>query len=210
MKPIWRGGNFETKMAPTECSIYHEAFIFNEYYRSDDIYNKSLLTIELDDDFDTYNDYNFKKITELFRTTLKRVLLEMHTFIPGQEDVESWMDKLYNLQQTFNKDLINRYAEAIVHPEPVKIEKYIVDVNFFDTNDQIIQMVKRIRNEEKVSPAKVSKVLDTEANSRYGQAIKKACRYISIANEYFENDLEIEDLKKGFEIGKMGRHGGIV
>ena len=36
MKPVFRQHEPESNEFPTDCSIYHDAFIFNEYYLKED------------------------------------------------------------------------------------------------------------------------------------------------------------------------------
>ena len=134
----------------------------------------------------------------------------MHTFIPDHDDIEGWMDKLYQTQQTFKKDLIDRYAAAIVKPDFDKMKKYISDVNFYNRDDEIIKLAKILRRGKEISPKEVEKAVKAEADSHYAQAVKKGYNYIEAASKFFTEDMEVEALKDKLKIGKKGRHGGWV
>lgn len=209
MKPIWRGGDFETSKNPTDCSLYHEAFIFNKYYTDSDLYQRALV----DDVLEGYTNsqgINRDLFIKLVRSVLKRVLIEMHTFIPDHDDIESWLDKLYDKKQTFKDDLAGRYTEAIINPDPELVKSYVEDTNFYDEEDKILKLAIKLRKGINVESGEVEEALNIEASSHYAIAVQRACNYMMAASEFFAGEIDTETVKDRFDIGKLGRHGGSV
>ena len=62
----------------------------------------------------------------------------MHTFIPDRDDIEGWFEKLYEKHQ---EQIIQmeRYAEAIMEPDPVKVKRFIEEPHFYSDEDPVIQ-----------------------------------------------------------------------
>lgn len=52
------------------------------------------------------------QVEVFFQALLQRLLIEMHTFIPDREDIESWLDKLSKVQQRFYEDVASQVAMA--------------------------------------------------------------------------------------------------
>ncbi|MFW6030330.1 MAG: hypothetical protein ACOCRO_08765 [Halanaerobiales bacterium] len=213
MKPIWRGGNFETTQKPTECSVYHEAFIFNKYYSELDLYQRALMD-DLLEGFSNSQAIKKDLFIKLTRGVLKRVLIEMHTFIPPEDnadDIEDWLDLLFFKSQKFKEDLIYRYSEAIINPDPHKVKLYIEDNNFYDDKDKINKLALKLRKDNNaITAEEIDEVLEDNPDSHYAKALQRACEYLLAANEFFLGAMDIEELKLSFDIGKPGRHGGSV
>ncbi|MFW6309174.1 MAG: hypothetical protein ACOC1S_04070 [bacterium] len=209
MKPIWRGGDFDTSKSPSDCSLYHEAFIFNRYYTESDIYQRALVD-DILDGFTNSQGINRDLFIKLVRSTLKRVLIEMHTFVPDHDDVEGWLDKLYSRKQKFKEDVIHRYTEAIINPDPEKVKLYIEETNFYNEEDKINKLAIKLREGDKVDIREVEEALEAESSSHYAITVQRACFYLIAANDYFEGKIDTDTLTDKFDIGKPGRHGGSV
>ncbi|MFW6270543.1 MAG: hypothetical protein ACOC4G_10740 [Bacillota bacterium] len=211
MKPIWRGSDFPTDQSPTECSIYMEAFMFREYYSDDLKLNRAILSEELENNCLLDNPEQVEKVVNLFRAIIKRVLIEMHTFIPPyQGDIEEFLERLFSAQQEFKEDVIERMASAIVNPDPEKTKKYITDINFFDHQDGIIEVAQKLRQGEDVANSEFENKINEKPKSHYGKALAMSYSYILKADQFFKKRINLEELKEGLDINKPGRHGGYV
>ena len=211
MKPIWRGDNeIDNSLSPSECSVYHEAFMFKEYHEEEnEIYNMVFDQSKLNKNQAAVS-LKVKEGKKLIRALLKGALIEMHTLIPGEDDIESWLENLFSLQQTFKNDLLARYAEAIYNPEPEKIKKYITDVNFFKRDEPLLKLAKEIRSGNEIDAEKLSSILKKQAESQYAIALKRAYLYLKSASDFFKEKITIEQLEEDLHIGKKGRHGGYI
>lgn len=207
MKPIFR--RFHPQGTPkettTECSIYHDAYIFKTVYAGgkEPPYQPAMfgeLFSELREKI------NVDSLQSLIHILLRRSLIEMHTLIPDEENPELWIDQLFTRQQDFYVNL-QRYDDAINHPEPDKVNRYITTDNFYDPNEPIIAVARRLQYGESISGLDVTNAILAEAHSHYAQALKTGFRYLSAASDFFNTDMPLDTLKNHLDIGKLGRDG---
>ncbi|MCR8633282.1 hypothetical protein [Paenibacillus radicis (ex Xue et al. 2023)] len=209
MKPVFREHEPESTEFPTDCSIYHDAFIFSELYakRHNTPFHFEMASFEKGiESLPIAAEFNITALTDFYRILHQRALIEMHTFIPDTENIEGWMDKLYarHQEQIIHMD---RYANAIVTPDPAKVKRFVVEPNFYDRNEPILQLTAALRNGAEVSQQELAAVLDTEPRSHYAIAIKTGFHYIYNASQFFSGNLEEEALRDKLDIGKKGRDG---
>ena len=149
------------------------------------------------------------EVEAFFQALLQRALIELHTFIPDRGDIEGWLDKLSKLQQRFYVDT-ERYAKAVVAPDPEKVERFLSSTNFYDREDAVIVAARKIQRGESVSSADVVTAAGEDARSHYAQALKMGYGYLKAASDFFSSDSGPEDLRTRLDIGKPGRDGKIV
>lgn len=197
MKRIWRveiPGEKATG-SPTDCSVYHDAFLLREHYGLGA--RPPYVAASLADRPECAD-----AVEQLFQGMWQRMLIAMHTFIPDDEDVEAWLDRVLSRYQHLEVDL-RRYAEAIANPDPEKVRRYLDEVNFYSPHDPIVDRARRLDRGDPGAPCELSRLADRDANaSRYGQALARGCRYILAASEFFLFRLEPEELRERLDIGK--------
>ena len=208
MKPVFREANPNSGKKPTDCSIYHEAFIYHEVYAQsqDNPYHAALFEKDMAS-LPAAATIDIAAVKDLFQALLQGSLIELHTFIPDGNDIEGWLEKLFELQQRFYNDL-DRYAEAIHRPDPDKVERFIKAVNFYNSEDAVIAAARALQVGEGVED--IEATWTTPASSHYGQALQLGMGYVEAASSYFIGGLSIEELKVRFKIGKAGRDGKAV
>ena len=145
-------------------------------------------------------------VADLFRVVWQRLLIEMHTFIPDDDDIEGWFDKLYarHQEQIIHMD---RYAAAIMEPDPAKVKRFVVDTHFYSNDDPIIQLSKKLRRKEAATQEEIENAFRSEAKSHYGQALKLGFGYLRSASAFFTGEIDRDTLKDRLDIGKKGRDG---
>lgn len=210
MKPVWRLGPIKEIAAqqglkPTECSIYHEAHIFREYYMDEAVFSIAILP-EKQAELSSALGVSTEALVKLVHGVVKRSLIEMHTLKPDYDDVNGWFDKLYNRQQKFYVD-VQRYANAVLNPDPGKLKMFITDVNFFDSGDPVITICKKLRKGENVTTAEVAAALEAENTSHYAKAVILGFNYLKAASDYYRGDIDFEMLQDRLDIGKKGPDG---
>lgn len=210
MKPVFRDAEPNPTHSPTDCSVYHDAFVFKEVFAGGKEAPYNTATFEAGmQSLPVAAAVDSADVEAFFRALLQRALIEMHTFIPDRENIEPWLEKLSTLQQRFNVD-IDRYAAAIYKPDPEKVKRFITDVNFYDPNDPIIVVARGIQRIGGVTASQVKEAAAAEAKSHYGQALQMGYGYLCAASEFFKSDMEPEVLKARLDIGKAGRDGKSV
>jgi hypothetical protein len=207
VKPIFRRFHPpETRTEkPTECSIYQDAHVFRVIYAAgqEPPYHPAMFG----DAFETLAEtVNVEGIQDLAHALLRRVLIEMHTLIPDVAEPESWIDNLYNLKQQFYVDL-ERYDKAINDPDPEKVKTYIVEDNFYDEDDPIVDAARRLQDGEAVGPEDVDAAIEAGGASHYAQALMLGMKYLQAASDFFTSDMAVETLKTRLDVGKPGRDG---
>jgi len=207
MKPIFRRFHPQEMRTetPTECSLYHDAFIFREVYAygKEPPYHPAMfgpLFADLAEAVDV------DSLQALAQVLMRRAFIATHTFIPDVQDPETWLDNLFRLQQSFHVSL-ERYDDAINHPNPAKVQRYIVGDNFYDTDEPIIAAARRLQRGEAVTAAEVTGAIHAEAKSHYGIALKLGSGYIQAASDFFTSEMTVDELKVKLDIGKPGRDG---
>jgi len=205
MKPIFRRFHPEKRQSPTECSVYHDAFVFNEIYAGGEEppYHPAMFG----EGFAALTDAApVESLSALIRVLLRRTLIEMHTLIPDEANPEAWIAQLFTRKQRFYVDLA-RYEAAITDPDPEKVRRYIVEDHFYDREEPIIQTARRLQHGETLAPDAVDEAIDAGAGSHYGHALVLATGYLRAASEFFTGRIEMDALKERLDIGKPGRDG---
>lgn len=206
MKPVFRQTCPDAPEKPTDCSIYHDVFVFREVYDNGrrEPYHGDLLQPET---LDAAADANVVAMEELLGVLLRRRLIAIHTLKPDGDDVESWLDRLLGLVQWSTVN-VQRYAEALAHPDPDKVRRFIVETNFYDRDEPIIDAARRLREADDALPAdEVAAAVLARAASHYALALQTACGYLRAAGQFVTTDMAPDELAKRFDIGKLGRDG---
>ncbi|TDG00609.1 hypothetical protein [Paenibacillus piri] len=212
MKPVFREAEPESTQFPTDCSVYHDAFIFSELYtnHANSPFHFQLASFENGiASLPVSAEFNMKAVTDFYRILHQRALIEMHTFIPDTDDIEGWMDKLYARHQEQIIQL-ERYAEAVVSPDPAKVKRFVVDTNFYDRNEPILQLTASLRKGGQATGEQLQAAVNAEPRSHYGNAIKTGFHYIYYASRFFSGVIDEEELRDKLDIGKKGRDGQSV
>lgn len=207
MKPVFREADAGSKLSPTDCSIYHDTFLFREVYmrQADNPFHPAAFQPELEG-LAASAAIRTKDFEAFFKALLQRSLLELHTFNPDKGDIEGWLDRLFSLQQDFYIR-IERYAEAIWQPDAEKVKRYITDIDFYDANEPIIAVARALALNGTVTGDQVSSALQVQPHSHYAQALTLSCRYIMAASEFFIGRIDEKELELCLDIGKPGRDG---
>jgi hypothetical protein len=207
MKPIFRSLNPGSAETPTECSVYHDAFLFRERYLRDQerLYTRATFEADLGS-LPVAGSLDVSALRELFHTLLQQSLVEIHTLDPDEAHIEAWLDGLVRLQQGFYVD-VDRYAQAIAAPDPAKLARYVSDIGFYERTDPVIAAAEALQRGEALASTEVRKAIDRSGKSHYARALGTACRYLASASAYFEREIDIEELRQRLDIGKPGRDG---
>lgn len=130
----------------------------------------------------------------LFKEMVPRTLTRFHTLIPDHDDAAGWVTRLHGwrLEHT---DRMERYASAYVQPDPDAQRRYVAQPNFYDADDPVLRVARRLRQEPAAAGAAVTDA-DLQAGSLYGRALVQAVRHILAASAYFEGRLDEQGLQE--------------
>jgi hypothetical protein len=205
MKPVFRSTDPDCPRRPTDCSVYHDAFVLREVYGSGTEEPYSPFTAARDlPDHPGSAAVPVETLEELFGVIWQRTMIRMHTFSPDEDDIEAWLERLFDARAELYVD-IARYAEALLRPDPGKVKRFIRDVNFYDPDDAVIRLARGLQRGERVEADTIGRALEAAASqSHYAQALAKAMGYLSTATEYFGRKIDEDTLNDRLDIGKPG------
>lgn len=212
MKVVFREAEPESREFPTDCSIYHDAFIFHRLYENNTNTPFPYRTAHFENNMvslQAATAIDVNDAADTLRFIWRRLLIEMHTFVADTDNVDSWFDKLHakHQEQTIYLD---RYAEAVVNPVPDKVKRFIVDTNFYNEEDAILQLSQALRQGAKPSQEEVEAAFAAEPTSHYAHAVKMGFGYLRSASAYFLEEIDQDTLKDQLDVGKKGRDGQSV
>lgn len=191
VKHIFRKLDEDCPISPTDCSVYHDAVSFKAVYGSGSgPFPKEVIS-----------QGGFSKAEIAVQALFQRMMVSMHTFKPDEEDIANWIDRAEELRQKAYVNL-ERYRKAAMEPDEDMMKRFIIDPNFYNPKDPIITVARCIANGEDVK-IKWDKLLDEkQATSIYAQALRRAFRYVKAANEYFNYEINMDELVERMDIGK--------
>jgi hypothetical protein len=209
-KPVFRAVDRDSELTPTECSVYHDAFLVRQLYakEKDDPYSRDVFDPEMRETA-AAEHLEVPQLIRFFQLLLKKVLIQMHTFIPDVDDVEAWLDRLHTTQQQFYVD-IERYSRAIAEPDQEKLKRYVTQVCFYDPDDPVVALALKLRRKVNVTPPEMRTALAADTTCHYGAAVALSYRYLRAASDFFEKRTEVDELRSRLDIGRPGRDGQVV
>jgi hypothetical protein len=205
MKPVFRSADPDCPRKPTDCSVYHDAFVLREVYGAGEQDPYSPFTAARDpSQHPAAEAVQVEELEDLFGVIWQRTMIRMHTFKPDEDNVETWLEQLFAARAELYVD-IARYSEALLRPDPDKVKQFLQDVNFYDASDEIIRLARALQQGEAVPDPDIGNAVDAAAQgSHYAQALGKAMGYLKAASDYFERRLDADTLNERLDIGKPG------
>ena len=210
MKRVFREADLGLHaLSPTDCSVYHDAFVMREVYAGADPFPPRLVepgTASNAAASAAAKAIDVEEVEGLFRAMWQRMLLAMHTFIPDDEDAEGWLGRVLATVQRVRVDL-RRYAEALARPDPDKVRRYVEEVRFYDREEPLLRLLASLRRDGGAPDAGAGPTLEAaleaaRGGSLYARAVARAFGYVRAAGEFFERRIGREELARRLEIGR--------
>jgi hypothetical protein len=193
-----RAAEHHLKPETAESGMYRDAFLFHRLYVNNsntpepyrtEAYDKKAKSLPASASISSGD------VQELFQVIQQRLLIEMHTFVPDVEDIEGWLDRLHaNYQE--RAAYMDRYAEAVMNPDPAKVQQLVTDTNFYDDEDAIIQLAQAVRQGRKPSQETIEAAFAAEPGSSYAKALKEGLGNLRNASVFFSGGIESNKLNK--------------
>ena len=217
MKPIWteppprgKGYDADPRLSPTECSMYHEGFMFRRYYENHPVYRYAILDHEREQ-LPVSGLFADTDLNAFIETQLLRNLFEEQTLgnLWDPKDLNNWFEKVTLRRQRFYVAM-DRYEQASAHPDPDKVEAHVVQTGFFDEDDRIIRLAEHLRAGGEASAADIRAAVSEQPSSHYGKALLRSYEYFLAASDYYAGAISLDEMKDRLDIGKKGRDGHVV
>jgi hypothetical protein len=200
MKPLFRELDPDCPDSPTDCSVYHDVFVFRAVYAAgaEEPYAGAVLTREAESL--PRGNLPPAELEDLLRAILQRALIGLHTFRPDADHIEDWIDGLLGLGQQFRVN-VARYAEALAEPDPEKVRRFIEEPNFYDPADPVIALARSIQKGQPLQTPVTDALAASTQGSHYSRALVRACNYLAVASDYFQGHISEQDCRTRLDIG---------
>ncbi len=121
-------------------------------------------------------------VAELFHIIQQRNLIRMHTLRPEFSDVSAWLEQFLAYYQQMKLDN-HAYAKIYCQPVKPKVQQYIVEPNFYDAKETIIQATRHLQLG--LSTGANNLLASTnQPKSLYGKALDTALAKMKICEQY--------------------------
>lgn len=181
---IWAGepGAEERFAVHNEISAYYDTHVFREVYASgaDEPFNREFLA--------GFGTDPQQALEEFVRTLFQRALLSSHTLKPALDDVEAWLDRIFDLRQQLYVD-VSTYVRVFAHPDPEKVRRYAVTTEFYSERDPAIMAARRLHRGDG-APASIdrSDLSPERNNSGYSRALILGLAYLRAASALWRGE----------------------
>ena len=215
MKPIWRepgnkgrGHDVDPNLSPTECSVYHEGYIYNQYYSYDPKFRMAIFPAEMNS-LAGVGAIDLKAMDQFTQQSFGANMMHIQT-IDQDAAAQLFFEEMCMRAQKFYVD-IARYTNSAGSPDPALTAEYINDIDWYDDGDPIIHLARAIRSGNPPALNNYDSIYAEEAKSHYGKALRQSIGYIITSAEYLESPaMTIGELKERLDIGKKGPGGMAV
>lgn len=212
MKVVFREAEPESREFPTDCSIYHDGFIYRKLYKDNANTPFPYRAAHFETGMTSLpaaSAVSTASLETAHRFLWQRFLLGLHAFVEESGASDDWLDRLHARHQE-QVIALKRYEEAALAPDASKFRRFVTETNFYDDEDAILQVTQALRRGERASSETVDRAFESEPTSQYAQAVKLGFGYLVAASEYFEGKIDQETLKDRLDVGKAGRDGQAV
>lgn len=200
-KPITRAfaGHDDRGGQANEAKIMQDLMIFREVYGQGRGDHAGVLTPDL---FDAPTTEPQAAARRWFRLMLRRELIAMHTIRSDAESIHPWLDAFFERLQTFPKSL-ELYARLNSEWDPAKVDRYLVRPRFYDRDDSIIALARRVQDGASADHGAVLAAMEaTDASSSwYARGVKRAIEYTLSAGEIVGGEIDRDEAERALDIG---------
>lgn len=182
---------------PAHASIYHDAVTFAQVYQYGESGPFHPTALQKNAQGHAAADYlPVNRIEGAMASNFGVNLATFKEFLP--EKIDNWEKQwkaLEDEKQRFYVE-IDRYTEAHHESDDNRMRQYILDPNFYDPNDPIIQLARSVQLDQS-SDIRLSEALqDTENQSLYAQSLRLGYDFLMACSDYFADKIDLETAKK--------------
>ena len=177
-----------------ECGLYQDVHLIRDIYGR---YGVSPYTPNFFEVGSPPGSQGFtsQEVEEFFRVLIQRCLMSFHTILPGKDFLD-WLDRLIQLRHTCTEAL-PRYAEVFTNPDREKVRRYVMSRNFYDVEDVLVEITRRIQKGRYVLWEDIKEALESVVEqSTYAQALARGYRYVKAASQFWQKTISSEELLK--------------
>jgi len=151
--------------AGDEESLNQDAYVFRLYYVANEGSGPKVTTVR-----------------HIMKAMRQRNMIELHTFVPYMPAIDQWFEDMNEWDKHAESDM-EALSNAI--SEPSKLDKYVNDNHFYIEDDEILQLLVRLRRGEPVTGVALQSALQQKGKSIYAKAILSGFEQLRAANLSF-------------------------
>lgn len=193
----------EPRFSETENEIYHDAVTFDKVYKrgkaasfSPDVYLSEATFSDNMEGHAGAEMLHVAQVEPLMCALVQQNLTAMRQFNTTAQSPDEWLEQFPNHYQKLGENL-QTYIEAFQRPDPVKMEKYIYSVNYYNEEDELIRMARDLQ-EGREPTVKLEEALEkAEQQSHYAQGLRRSMLFARAANDFF---LKKTDKEKTYDL----------
>lgn len=133
--------------------------------------------------------FHADQVEALVGSLVQQNLMSYHQFHSSINDPEAWLHEYPNHYQKLSEDL-NTYIEAFTNPDPVKMKVYIEDFNFYNEQDELLQLVREIQDHGKTKINLAGALEKAENQSQYAQGLRRSYLFNKWASDFFQKKMD--------------------
>ena len=186
----------EARYSETENEIYHDAVTFDKVYQrgkassvSPNVYLSEAILTEHMHGHPAFSLMHVAQLEPMMCGMVQQNLLSLNQFNATAQSPDEWLDKLPDHYQKLGENL-HTYTEAFQRPDPVKMEKYIHSINYYNEEDELIRLARDLQHGRKSSISLDDALSKADNQSHYAQGLRRSIQFIMSANAFFEKKID--------------------
>ena len=189
-----------SKFNNTECSVYFDSEVYRQVFQSGKKTTRSMYNLitpfSFTKNFNLANTSNAKP-AETIEYILSFYMINdwalLNPYVDTEKDFDIWFNKTQFQLHDYHEDY-RMYVEAVQNPDDEKTNKYLLENNYYNANDEIIKKARSITNIEKTEELPLSLFEESDQLSVYARALQKAYKYTTGGIRYFQNEISKDEL----------------
>jgi hypothetical protein len=122
------------------------------------------------------------------RAMFQRSLMAAHTLKPASDDMEAWLDNLFDKVQALPL-VIDRWIAVYRNPDPRKVAAFGVRTRFYQSDDPVIRAARSLQAGDALDAELRRKVFDEGASiCAYGDVLQTGLSYLRSASGFWRGE----------------------
>lgn len=124
---------------------------------------------------------------------LQRTLLEQHSFVDREEDLDDWLTTFFTRIEPMYVDM-ERYAKFYHEPDLDALHRFILGPNFYDEEDPLIRLARSVQHGDADESIDMGDAMDAahDRGSQYAQCLWLGMRMVEGFSDYYEGRIDAE------------------
>ncbi|NND07877.1 MAG: hypothetical protein HKN87_15980 [Saprospiraceae bacterium] len=182
---------------PSHASVYHDAIMMHEVFDDGNRapFHPNILNPMLKG-HPAADVVPVNKIENAFAMSFGNDMAQFKKFLTGDRNKEqSFLENTDAEMQKFYVEM-DRYTEAYCNPDLAMLRKYILNPNFYDRSDQIIQIAEQMKMGVMPDISLQDAIEASKEQSLYAQALALGHQFYMAASDFFHKKISKEEAMK--------------